>query len=83
MTFKNKLLLIREYFRGEPISRFHLVHSGVNLRVRTADELLYWPRMTSQIIDDGQSKEALLCRELFAHPLHIMATDFSENDAKR
>ena len=90
LVFKEPLLVISSTLRKEMIKLAHATHIGTEGCLRRARDIMYWPRMSSQIKDyiskcdvclahrPQQSKEPIQQHEFAARPWSKVGADLCE-----
>ena len=92
LIFKGQLLVVPTVMRKQLIEEIHSTHIGIEACVRRARDILYWPRMATELKEyiakcdvclahrSGQGKEPLMQHELVARPWAKVCADLCDFD---
>ena len=92
LIFKGQLLVVPTVMRKQLIEEIHSTHIGIEACVRRARDILYWPRMATELKEyiakcdvclahrSSQGKEPLMQHELVARPWAKVCADLCDFD---
>ena len=94
LILKGHRLVIPSNLRSDIITKLHLGHMGVEKTLSRARDIVFWPKMSSQITDlilncdicldhrDSNAKEPLVPHEIPSYPWQVVGTDLFTLDDK-
>lgn len=92
LLFKGQLLVVPTVMRKQIMEEIHATHIGIEACIRRARDILYWPRMATELKQyiakcdicfahrSGQGKEPIVQHELVTRPWAKVGADLCEFD---